>query len=41
LVQSKGFSSQALDPVAGHRGAEGAGRDGQTQARTTCPVRQH
>jgi hypothetical protein len=33
LVQTKGFSRQALDPVAGHGGAERASRNRKTQSR--------
>ena len=41
LVQTKGFSRQALDTVAGHGGAESTSRYRQTQSRMTFMIRQH
>ena len=41
LVQTKGFSRQALDTVAGHGGAESASRYRQTQSRMTFIVREY
>jgi hypothetical protein len=41
LVQTKGFSRQALDTVAGHGGAERTGRYRQTQARVTFVIGEH
>jgi len=38
LVQTKGFSRQALDTVAGHGGAERTRRDRQTQSRMTSMI---
>ena len=41
LVQTKGFSRQALDTVAGHGGAESTSRYRQTQSRMTFMIREH
>ena len=41
LVQTKGFSRQALDTVAGHGGAERTGRYRQTQACVTFLIGEH
>src|ERR1700688_154418 len=41
LVQTKGFSRQALDTVAGHGSAESTSRYRQTQSRMTSMIRQH
>jgi len=41
LVQTKGFSRQALDTVAGHCGAESTSRYRQTQSRMTSMIREH
>ena len=41
LVQTKGFSRQALDTVAGHRGAESSSRYRQTQSRVTLLIGEH
>ena len=41
LVQTKGFSRQALDTVAGHGGAESTSRYRQTQPRMTSMIREH
>ena len=41
LVQTKGFSRQALDTVAGHGGAESASRYRQTQTRMTFMIREY
>src|SRR5258708_28999864 len=41
LVQTKGFSRQALDTVARHGGAESTSRYRQTQPRMTSMIREH
>ena len=41
LVQTKGFSRQALDTVAGHGGAESTSRYRQTQSRMTFIIREY
>src|SRR5260370_6469691 len=41
LVQTKGFSREALDAVAGHGSAEGASRYRQTQSRMTFMIGEH
>jgi hypothetical protein len=41
LVQTKGFSGEAFDAIARHRGAEGARRDAQTQSRKSFMIGQN
>ena len=41
LVQAKGFSRQALDPIARNRGSAGARRYGQAQPRMSFMVCQN
>src|SRR6266852_8506638 len=41
LVQTKGFSRQALDTVAGHGSAESTSRYRQTQSRMTFMICEH
>ena len=41
LVQTKGFSRQAFDPVASHGGAESTSRYRQAQARMTFMIREY
>ena len=41
LVQTKRLTGQALDPIAGHRSAEGARSYGQTQSRTGFMIGQN
>ncbi len=41
LIQAKRLARQAFDAVSQHRGAEGAGGDGQAQSRALALIRQH